>query len=140
MRLYGRCDSSIEWRGASLSKFERRVPVMGEAISVIAVLVLIASLVDYNAVEEEVRALRPDEYKRSLNLPARATFIWNSPLSSQGRRRYLWAMILLCSSVGLLAFGSLVQGRRTGALVLGFVFALLLTAAVWRLRDFRGVS
>lgn len=113
---------------------------MGEAISVIAVLVLIASLVDYHAVEEEVRALRPDEYKRSLNLPARATFIWNSPLSSQGRRRYLRAMILLCSSMGLLALGCFVQGRRTGALVLGFGFALILIAVVWRLRDARDMS
>jgi hypothetical protein len=113
---------------------------MGEAISVIAVLVLIASLVDYNAVEEEVRALRADEYKRSLNLEARDVFLWNSPLSLQGRRRYLRAMILLCSSMGLLALGSLVQGKPTGALVLGFVFALTLIAVVWRLRDFRGMS
>jgi hypothetical protein len=113
---------------------------MDEAISVIAVLVLIASLVDYNAVEEEVRTLRPDEYKRSLNLPARATFIWNSPLSSLGRRRHLRAMILLCSSITLLALGSLVQRRRAGALILGFGFALMLTAVVWRLRNFRGTS
>ena len=113
---------------------------MGEAISVIAVLVLIAALVDYNAVEEEVRALRPDEYKRSLNLPARHVFIWNSPLSRQGRRRYLRAMILLCSSIGLLALGSLVQGRRTGALILGFGFALILISVVWQLRDARDIS
>ena len=112
---------------------------MGEAISVIAVLVLIASLVDYNAVEEEVRALRPDAYKRNL-LPETDIFIWNSPLSSQGRRRYLRAMILLCSSIGLLALGCLIQERRTGALVLGFGFALILTAVVWRLRDARDMS
>jgi hypothetical protein len=113
---------------------------MGEAISVIAVLVLIASLVDYNAVEEEVRTLRPDEYKRSFNLEARDVLLWNSPLSLQGRRRYLRAMILLCSSIGLLALGCFLQGRQTGALVFGFGFALLLTAVVWRLRDFRGMS
>ena len=113
--------------------------MMGEAISVIAVLVLIASLVDYNAVEEEVRAIRPDDYRRSLNLPARDTFIWNSPLSLQGRRRYLRAMILLCISFGLLTVGCFVQGQRTGALVLGFGCALILTAVVWRLRDARGM-
>ena len=108
---------------------------MGEAISVIAVLVLIASLVDYNAVHEEVRALRPDEYKRSLNLQAMDTFIWNSPLSPNGRRRYLRSMILLCISMGLLAVGRFAQGDRTGALIFGFVFALFVTAIVCRARD-----
>jgi hypothetical protein len=116
------------------------VPVMGEAISVIAVLVLIASLVDYNAVHEEVRALRPDEYKRSLNLPAMDTFIWNSPLSPGGRRRYMRAAVLLCISMGLLALGRFIQGDRTGTLVLGFGFALLAVAAIWRVRDARGMS
>lgn len=114
--------------------------IMGEAISVIAVLVLIASLVDYNAVEEEVRAIRPEEYKRSLNLPGLDTFIWNSPLSQQGRRRYLRAMTLLCISVGLLALGCFIQGQQTGAMVLGFTFALILTALIWRLRDARDMS
>jgi hypothetical protein len=113
---------------------------MGEAISLIAVLVLIASLVDYNAVEEEVRAMRPEEYRRSLSLPARDTFVWNSPLSQQGRRRYLRAMTLLCISLGLLAPGCFIQGQRTGAMVLGFSFALLLAAVIWRLRDTRGMS
>ena len=112
---------------------------MGEAISVIAVLVLIASLVDYNAVQEEVRRLRPDEDKRSLILPESHIFIWNSPLSSQGRR-YLRAMILLCTSIGLLALGCLIQGRRTGALVFGFGFAPILIAVIWRLRDARDMS
>jgi hypothetical protein len=113
---------------------------MGEAISVIAVLVLIASLVDYNAVHEEVRAIRPEEYRRSLGLPATDVFVWNSPLSPKGRRRYMRAMILLCISIGLLALGSFVQGQRTGALILGFGFALLLTAVVLRFRDARGMS
>jgi hypothetical protein len=116
------------------------VLAMGDAISVIAVLVLIASLVDYNAVHEEVRALRPDEYKRSLNIEAMDTFIWNSPLSPEGRRRHMRAMILLCISMGLLALGRFIQGDRTGTLVLGFGFALLAIAAVWRLRDARGLS
>ena len=110
---------------------------MSEAINVIAVLVLIAALVDYNAVEEEVRALRPDEYKRSLNLPTREPFIWYSPLSLQGRRRYLRAMALLSISMGLLALGSFVQGSRTGPLILGFAFVLLAIATVWRINDFR---
>jgi hypothetical protein len=113
---------------------------MGEAISVIAVLVLIASLVDYNAVHEEVRALRPDAYKRSLNLESMDTFIWNSPLSQGGRRRYMRAMILLCISMGMLALGRFVLGDRTGTLVFGFGFALLAIAAVWRVHDARGMS
>ena len=110
---------------------------MGEVISVTAVLVLIASLVDYNAVHEEVRAIRPDEYKRSLNLPAMDTFIWNSPLSLEGRRRYMRAMILLCTSMGLLALGRFIQGDRTGTVILGFVFALIATGIVWRVHDRR---
>ena len=110
------------------------VPVMGDAISVIAVLVLIASSVDYNAVHEEVRTLRPDEYRRSLNMEG-DTFIWNSALSPSGRRRYMRGMILLCISIGLLALGRFIQGDRTGTLVFGFGFALLAIAAVWRVRD-----
>jgi hypothetical protein len=113
---------------------------MGEAISVIAVLVLIASLVDYNGVHEEVRALRPDEYKRSLNLPAMDNFIWNSPLSPEGRWRYMRASVLLCTSIGLLALWRFVQGDRTGALMFGFVFALHAIAVVWRMSNFRRIS
>jgi hypothetical protein len=128
----------VEW--LSFSKFEAEVRAMGEVINVIAVLVLIASLVDYNAVHEEVRALRPDEYKRSLNLPTMDTFIWNSPLSQEGRRRYMRAAILLCISMGLLALGTFIQGDRTGTLVLGFGFALLAIVAAWRVRDARGMS
>ena len=113
---------------------------MGEAISVLAVLVLIASLFDYNAVHEEVRALRPEEYKRSPNLPAMDTFIWNSPLSPEARRRYMRATILLCISIGLLALWRFIQGDRTGALILGFGFALNVIAVAWRISDFRRMS
>ena len=113
---------------------------MGEAISVVAVLVLIASLFDYKAVHEEVWALRPDEYKRSLNLPAMDTFIWNSPLSPEGRRRYMRAAVLLCTSMGLLTLWRIVQGDRTGASMFGFVFALHAIAVVWRMSDFRRMS
>ena len=113
---------------------------MIDAISVIAVLVLIASLVDYNAVHEEVRTLRPDEYKRSLNLPTTHTFIWNSPLSRHGRYRYLRAMILLSISMGLLALWRFAQGDRTGALVLGFVFVLIGISGISLVRDARRMS
>lgn len=110
---------------------------MGEAISIMAVLVLIASLVDYNAVHGEVRALRPNEHRRGLNLPAVDIFIWNSPISQKGRRRYMRAMILLCISMGLLAVGRFALGDRTGATIFGFAFALFVTAIVWRARDAR---
>src|ERR1700745_1966680 len=109
MRVYHRHSSAIDGVPFA-SQWNPGLPVVGEAISVIAVLVLIASLVDYNAVHEEVRALRPDEYKRSLNIEAMDTFIWNSPLSPEGRRRSMRAMILLCASMGLLALGRFIQG------------------------------
>ncbi len=113
---------------------------MAETINIIAFLALIAALVDYNAVHEEVRAIRPDEYRRSLGSRATDVFIWNSPLSPQGRRRYMRAQVFLCISMGLLTLGSFLQGSRTGTLVLGFAFALIAIALVWRLRDFRRMS
>ncbi len=97
------------------------VPLVSNAILVIAVLLLIASLAQLDSVYEEVRTIRPDDYLRGLFSRAADTFIWNSPLSEAGRRRYMRSAILLCASLGLLALGHLVQGSRDGALGFGFV-------------------
>src|ERR1043166_4286336 len=105
-----------------------------------AVISLICALAQYNAVHNEVQALRPDEYRRSLLLPGMDIFIWNSPLSEMGRRRYLRWRILLCVSTALLAFGFLLKRNNVGALVFGFPFTLFVIAFVCRVRDARRIS